>query len=964
MPSRVLTFRLLPLAIAVGIGGCAGNKPQTLGSLKYQPELEKVAPQVTVASHKEVRSEYQELLNIIEDEQLKEQIERRIAHVYMLESDKEQVNPSTADSTPVEQKSYYLDAIKSYREILEKYPNSPDNAEILYQLAKAYDMEGDQDEALIMLAQLTERHPLYENIAEAQFRKGDILFNRAQYAEAEIAYRSVTLHAEAKFNLNAHYMLGWSLYKQLRFRQAMDSFVHVLNQRLAQAPSIAELEKSDQSLVTDTLHAVSLSLDKLAGAATIETLPELRDQPYVWMLYDNLGQYYLEKELYEASADSYRLFVKNHPNQDLTPILHQKMIETYVTGSFPRQAFAEKENYVEAYGVYSDYADRRGGVGENIMPTMQSYLDELARNYHASGQELQSEIADLQDDDKKPRLAPEKIAEKIADLDIQALGALEKAAFYYRQFVDTFPANEKLDEYIFLRGEALFAARMYDLSIPDYERVAYEGSTPIADEYGANAGYAAIVAYENHIGELKREREINSWRARAVSSMLRFAEKYHQDQRSPSVLTNAAEYIFSLEDFSRSLQVATDLINNNVDLDPELKKTAYGIQAHSFFKLERFDEAGESYLLQRQLVEQGSEEHTQISERLASAVYKHSETIIAADDKVAAVEELLRLKALTPDSPVRITAQYDAATLLIELQDWTRAIGELRELRELYPEHELAIEFPRKLAFALEKNEDWTAAAKEYLQLSEQDPDLELRRESLFLAATMFENNEDFNTAITHLKSYNKLYPQPFSTMMEARFKLANNYEKLADTDKRLYWLQQLVEGDSEAGSRRTDRSTWLGAWANAEYGDYYGEQFSNIALSLPLDKSLPLKNEQLEQATNRYQAAADSGVFEFVTLSAYKIGELYQQFAAALRQSPRPAGLSAEEQTLYAEIIEEQAQPFDDLAVELHQSNIQRAWEGEYNQWIGRSFSMMGQLKPLRFAKAEKIVSYGDEIR
>ena len=230
--------------------------------------------------------------------------------------------------------------------------------------------------------------------------------------------------------------------------------------------------------------------------------------------------------------------------------------------------------------------------------------------------------------------------------------------------------------------------------------------------------------------------------------------------------------------------------------------------------------------------------------------------------------------------------------------------------------------------------------------------------------SSIFENNEDFNTAITHLKSYNKLYPQPFSTMMEARFKLANNYEKLADTDKRLYWLQQLVEGDADAGSSRTDRSTWLGAWANAEYGDYYGEQFSNIALSLPLDKSLPLKNEQLEQATNRYQAAADSGVFEFVTLSAYKIGELYQQFAIALRQSPRPAGLSDEEQTLYAEIIEEQAKPFDDLAAELHQSNIQRAWEGEYNQWIGRSFSMMGQLKPLRFAKAEKIVSYGDEIR
>ena len=51
-------------------------------------------------------------------------------------------------------------------------------------------------------------------------------------------------------------------------------------------------------------------------------------------------------------------------------------------------------------------------------------------------------------------------------------------------------------------------------------------------------------------------------------------------------------------------------------------------------------------------------------------------------------------------------------------------------------------------------------------------------------------------------------------------------------------------------------------------------------------------------------------------------------------------------------------------LAMELYQSNIDRAWEGEYNPWIGLSFAMMAQLNPTRYAKAETIVSYGDEIR
>ena len=963
----------LGLCAVLGLlSACTGQRAPTLGSLRYQPEPEPPAAQVAAVSHEEVRSEYEELLNLIDDKNLKEQIERRIAHVYMLEGESDQVDDAVQAKAP--NKSYYVEAIKSYREVLEKYPNSPDNAEVLYQLAKAYDMEGDQDEALTMLLELTSRHPYYENIAEAHFRKGDILFNRGEYSQAENAYRSVTQFSDSTFILNAHYMLGWSAYKQLHYRQALSSFVYVLNQLLGPVNSIDELSNADQSLVTDTLHAVSLGLDKVAGAATIETMPEVKDQHYVWMLYDNLGQYYLEKELYEASAESYRLFVQHHGDEELTPVLHQKMIDTYVKGSFPRQAFEEKENYVDAYGIYSSYARSRGGVTDAVKPTMQAYLDELARNYHAKGQDLQKQIDELNSDDKdaaakQARLPEAKKKEKLKELHTDNIAALDKAAYYYKQFIDTFPAHEKIDEYVFLRAEALFAAGHFDESIPEYERVAYNGQTPIADEYGANAGYAAIVAFENYIKELTNERVINTWRAQAVESMLRFAEKYHQDERSPSVLTNAAEYIFSLDQYERALQIASTLIEHNPNLDPTLKKTAYGIQAHSLFKLERFAEASDSYILQRQLVEAGSEEHNQITERLAAAVYKNSETIIAQDQKQQAVEELLRLKTLTPDSPVRITAQYDAATLLLELEQWSRAIGELGELIQLYPEHELAVEFPRKLAFAYEKNSDWALAAKEYLQLSETDPDLELRRESLYRAATMLENNHDYVAAIEQFKAYNKLYPEPFAVMMEARYRLAQDYDLLiqegkAEQDKKLYWLDQLVEGNQTAGKQASERSQWLAAWANAEYGDYYSVLFDREALTQPLDKSLPEKNKRLGKATDRYQAAADSGIFEFVTMSAYKIGKLYEDFSISLRDAPMPSGLGVEEQKIYREIIEEQAQPFDDLAIDLHRSNVERGWDGEFNQWINQSFERMGRLSPARFAKTEIIVSYGDEIR
>lgn len=953
--SRRFNFSLAgSTVLLVLLGGCASQQPKTLGSLRYEPEPEP-PKQSASASHEEVRTEYEDLLEMVDDEHLKEQIQRRIGDVYMLEGEAAQ---REANADPG--KSYYLEAIKSYRELLEKYPNSPDNAEVLYQLAKAYDMEGDQDEALYMLRELTNRHPDYKHIAEASFRKGDILFNRGGYREAEEAYYAVTDYPESSFYLNAHYMMGWSQYKQLRFRDGLENFIYVLNQLLSRGTMPDDLPKPKRSLVDDTLHALSLSLDKLAGAASIQSFPALKEQHYVWLVYDTLGQYYLEKELYEASAESYRKFVDHYGDQDITPILHRKMIETYVAGTFPRQAFNEKERFVDAYGINSDYARQRGGLVDAISDTMREYLDELSRNYHARGQELQEEIESLKTNQEK--LPPPA---KVKELNTEALAALNKAAYFYQQFIDTFPGYDKLDELYFLRADALFAARRFEESIPDYERVAYEPQTPIAEKYGADAGYAAIVAYEKHVDTLPEDsRQSYLWRAEAVKSMLRFIEKYHQDSRSASVLTNTAEYMFSLEQYERALQIAQALIEKTPDLDRELKKNAYGITAHSLFQLERYAEAGKDYLAQRELVKQGSQEYQQVTERLASAVYKDAETIIAQGDKAGAVEELLWIKDLAPKSSVRVTAQYDAATLLLDLERWPDAIAELRQLDEVYPEHELAEEFPRKLAFAYQKSQNWQLAAQEYKRLGNSDPDPELRQEALYLSATLYEKTEDYPSAIAQYKAYAHGYPQPFAKNMEARYKLAQNYRRIDDTEKRLFWLQELVQGHRNAGDQQNERSRWLAAWANSEYGHYYAAEFERHNLYLPLDRSLPAKNAAMEKATARYEAAADSGVFEFVTLSAYKIGELYQSLARELKESPRPAGLSDEEKTLYAEILAEQARPFEELAMDLHRSNIERAWGGEFNTWIDQSFAKMGQLSPARFAKTEMIVSYGDEIR
>jgi tetratricopeptide (TPR) repeat protein len=951
---KVLTICALCISTLTLITSCSSTKSNTLGSLKYKPEKE-TEIEFKKLNHEEVRAEYKELLDVFEDKQLKEQIERRIADVYMMEG-------SYDEKQQKQKKSYYVDAIKAYRNILAKYPNSPDNAEVLYQLAKAYDLEGNQNEALKMLTELTTRHPTYVNIAEAYFRKGDIHFNRKDYPNAERSYLTVTQIDKSKLAINSHYMLGWTYYKQAQFNKSLQSFAYVLDQLLANQTSVETLGKAEKPLVKDTLHSVTLALDKLGGADAIATTEVISTKSYVWMVYDNIGEYYREKELYEFSAKAFRLFVNTYKNSPKAPLLHGKLIETYIQGKFPRQALTEKEAYVKAYGLHSTYEGNRTGMSEEISKSVKIYLDELARNSYNEGQALQKEVADAKKDDaKKDDSDKQKKSEKIT----LSIASFNKAAGFYQEYAETFPNDARIDEIYFLKAESLFLARRYADAIADYERVAYKPKGTSAQKYAANSGYAAIISYQKHIATLPADGpDVKKWQAQAVESMLLFAKTFDADKRSPTVLTNAAEYLFSLNQYKRALEVTSSLINNNPQLDKTLKKTAYGIMAHSYFKLNDFQNAENSYVLQRALIAAGTEEYKQVSERLATSIYKKTEVMINKGEKEAAIQQLLKIKMLTPDSVLRVQAQYDAAIMLIELSQWKPAIVELKELITLFPKHELATEFPRKLAFAYDKNENWDLAAASYLELSVKDPDAEVRREALFISANMFEKIKNYASAVEHFTRYDALYEKPFAQQMEARYHLATLYEMLRDKDKQLLALKRVIERDQRGGAERNDRSRWLGAWANMKYGDYYAAEFSVNKLYLPLVKSLPIKNKSLEIATKQYQLAADYGILEFVTMSSYKIAHLYQQFAKELRESQKPANLSAEERGIYAEVIEEQAAPFDTLAVELHQANIDRAWQGDFNEWIDKSFEDMKQLSPARFNKTELTVSYGDEIR
>ena len=110
-----------------------------------------------------------------------------------------------------------------------------------------------------------------------------------------------------------------------------------------------------------------------------------------------------------------------------------------------------------------------------------------------------------------------------------------------------------------------------------------------------------------------------------------------------------------------------------------------------------------------------------------------------------------------------------------------------------------------------------------------------------------------------------------------------------------------------------------------------------------------------MEVALQAYSLAAAYNIADITTAATYQMGKIYSDFSRDLLDSQRPAGLSPEELEQYNVLLEEQAFPFEEKAIQIHESNVQRIAAGIYDEPVKQSFVELAKLLPAKYAKQEK---------
>lgn len=930
MPApRVLLLAglLVPLVLA----GCASSKPrphpQTIGDLSAAPPslpvhtgvMPPAAPSAAMQNYRQ----FLELQN--SDPKLRAEAMRRLADLNLQSGELESMSHELTQVGPQS-----ADAIELYSTLLKAYPNYPRNDQVLYQLARAYDTTGQSEKALATFDQIVARYPESRDIGEVQFRRGELLFSAQHYADAQRAYEAVITRGPSGsgFYAQSLYKHAWSQFKQGMNDDSLQGFADLLDFTLTDAQrqhvrSLQSLGRADHELVDDTLRVMSISFSYLDGSQSIDQLIAHRQRvPYAWLLYERLGDLYVQKQRYQDAATTYRAFVARDPVDEHAPTLSMAAIEAYRKGGFPQLMLQGKLEYVQRYDFSQPFWQGRAhGDYPQVVDELKTNLRDVAEYYHASAQKSKS------NDD------------------------YAAAARWYRAYLSDFPGQADSAATNYRLADALFESKQYLDAAGEYERTAY--SYP-PHALASQAGYTALVAYQKYEDSVPPEARTAA-HARATEAALKFARTFPQRPESAGILTRAAQDLYAAGDQARALENAQLLLSRGAAVTTAQQRIGWAIVGQVQFNRGDFPDAETAFTRALALTSASDPERSSLNERLAAAVYKQADAKRQSGDQVAAADAFLRVARVAPSSSIAETAQYDGATALINAKQWPRAIEVLQAYRRAYPNGKFHADVGHKLAVAYTAAGQAGAAAVEFERIaSDPSESPAVVHEALGQAADLYQQSGDLTREVAMREREVRQFPTPIPDAIEQRQRLADIALKQGELDRAHSWQREIVSADATAGAARTERTHYLAARAQLALATPARDEFRSIKLVAPLKRSLQEKQVALETAVHAYESVATYQVAETTTAATFETAELYRTLAQDLLASERPKHLSADALEQYQSLLEDQAYPFEEKAISIHELNAQRVRDGVYDDSVRKSMDALATLMPARYGKTE----------
>ena len=856
-------------------------------------------------------------------------------------------NIETSDNTPTIlpegeagddlQNAGAQEAIALYQKLLTKYPHYERNDQVHYQLSRAYEEVGEVEKAMQVMNQLIKKYPTSRYMDEVQFRRAEYFFTRKKYLDAEEAYLSVlTLGIASVYYESALYKLGWTFYKQDMYEEALNQFIAIFDYKVSIGYNFENADNPiEKKRIDDTFRVVSLSFSNMGGATSVvDYFNKHGSKNYEDGIYSHLAEFFFSKRRYSDAALTYNAFIERNPFNKASPHFSMRTIEIYMKGGFPRLVIEAKKQFASTYGINAEYWNHFNKAEyPKVLDHLKTNIRDLANHYHA-----------LYQNKKFVKQKNEN---------------LNEASHWYREFLTSFPRDEQSAEINYQLADLLLENKNFSLAAIEYERTAYEYKT---NEKSSKAGYSAVYAHREHI-KIAPPAQKTSIKREIIRSSLRFVDTFPKHKKATIVMGAAIDDIFSMKDYELAIRTGHQLIKGFPDAERPIRHGAWLVIAYASFELQKYPEAEIAYIEVLKITPEEDKDRAKLIDNLAATIYKQGEFANNNAEYEIAVKHFLRIASLAPGSKIRPTAEYDAAAVLIQIKDYEQAATVLLSFRKNYPENKLQHDVTKKIAYVYKEAEKYALAAKEFERIEAETKDDDIKREALLTAAKLYEKIDDTDNALRIYTNYVAYFPKPVEFALETHFKIATVYKSRDDLKAYTKTLKHIIKTDANAGNERTDRTRYLAAQAALVITEPDFNKFVTLKINKPFKRNLAKKQKSMKALVKKYNALVDYGVADVTAASTYFIAEIYYNFNVSLMKSERPDKLNALELEQYNLVLEEQAYPFEEKAIAIHEKNVELFTINIFSPWIDKSIEKLSILMPARYSREEEKTEFISSI-
>jgi len=908
-------------------------------------------------------------------------------------------------------KAYALkgDAEKSYKQLsilVDEFPDSLFWLEAQFRRGEYLFVQSDFDHAGKVFQQLIDRNNQLQLVLNQLIDQHDSKPND-HTANQEI------LHQE--LYLNALYMLGWSQFKNNLYKKSVDSFVALIDQKqllhdglledITSAKIIGQVYSQNYILGADAFNQKNKIIDDAVRAIILsiaylpinDVIPALKDSlqhsNFAHWIYAELAQHYFKQERYSDAASVYAEYELAFPDQVFAPWFVDQHIAVLQYADFNQKALDRKAYFVKAYlpdGRYFAKQNNTQLIQQYTNKKLFQYFDDLSSYYHATARRYK----------KKSR------SQDANQLRVKEL--FDYAIYWYQLKLNHLKDGaNKLNTY-YLLAECLNEAGYAEQAIQAYEDIAYKDMayktkdiTSDFDKFN-EAAYASLLIYNDQVKSLidqidrdkqaqknntlpQDKKKLTALRDKKIASALRFADSYPNDKRVKNVLLNTVQDLKQQAQWPLLIDVADRLLlkeqESKQSIDDAL--VLWLTSANAAYTLSNYSEAERRYEQALQIMRVDKEqlntkekryltkilqtEYQNTLDNYATTIYKQAEHANQQDDKDQAIFHFQRLAKLAPNSHLYLAARRDVIILFEQTAQWKNLKLASERFVNDFPKHPERFEMQLRLLKSNIELNEWQLAsdlASEIASVLDQQTDkkmvMTLATVTTMTASELRAASIDYafkagnkRLAIQRLNQFIQYEKHIDEALYENHFKLAQLYQQISDRNKELKVYQRIATLPSRT-ELITDRMTYILAHSETQLADLAFDQFKKIKLTHPLDVSLPKKRQALENTLAQYEKIETYAIEEYALQATQKKAEIYLDFADAIMTSERPKDLDELALEEYEFLLEDQAYPFEEQAIELYEINVKRAWQGLHSSAIKQSYQALKKIMPARYNKPE----------